>query len=163
MIAPYSSTDLAKSRGDSKEVDIVDRLEGAILEGHGAVDLPPVNYFSPGIYMREVTMYAGEIIIGHLHKTNHFNIVMSGLAEVIMNGESYMIRGGDVFESGTNVRKSLHIIEDMRWITVHPNKDNCESVEELEDRLVEKSEAYESYMKMMKTQFIEGGSKCLSE
>jgi hypothetical protein len=46
---------------------------------------------------------------------------------------------------------------------VHPNEDNCESVKELEGRLIEKSEAYNNYTKMIKETFLEGGSECLSE
>jgi hypothetical protein len=33
--------------------------------------IEPKHYFAPGIYMREMTMPKGSIVVGKIHKTEH--------------------------------------------------------------------------------------------
>ncbi len=104
------------------------------------VEMPVTHRFQPGVYLREIFMPAGTLVLGHVHKHRHFNIVVSGRAEVSMNGaEPQLIQAGDVFESGAGVQKWLNIMEDMRWITVHANPDDCRDVPTLEERIVDAS------------------------
>lgn len=90
---------------------------------------PLIHQFSDGVYLREIFMPAGTYIIGHKHKTNHFNIVSQGSALVWMNGEIEYIQAPSSFESKAGTRKILLILEDMRWSTVHHTdvKDHTEA------------------------------------
>ena len=126
--------------------DSLDKL-GDKLQRFPQVDMPLIHLFAPGVYYREIFMPAGTIVIGHEHKTEHFNIVLSGKARVMMNGEIHLIKGPDVFVSGPGVSKVLYILENMRWATIHPSDET--NIEVLEDILVNKSPSYYKYEKMI--------------
>jgi hypothetical protein len=118
----------------------VEALEAALLD-MPQVNCPLKHQFAPGVYLREILMPAGTFIIGHRHKTEHFNVVLSGRARVMQTGGGVEeIVAPCVFVSKPGVRKILYILEDMRWATVHPTHETDVGV--LERQLVEPSEAH---------------------
>lgn len=104
------------------------------------VEMPLTHRFSPGIYIREIFMPAGTFVIGHKHKTQHFNIILSGRARVMMDGVIHEVAAPDIIESGGGVQKILYIEEDMRWATVHANPTDERDVVKIEESLVELSD-----------------------
>lgn len=106
------------------------------LEQCKQVPCPVTHHFSPGMYLREIFMPAGTFVVGHEHKTQHQNIVLTGRARVLMEGRISEIAAPCVFESGPGVQKVLYIIEDMRFITVHANPEDCTDVVKLEEQLL---------------------------
>lgn len=131
--------------------DSVEMLEGHLLE-QPQVDCPVMHRFAPGVYMREIFMPAGSLIIGHRHKTKHFNVVMQGKAWVSQNGKVDLVYAPDTFVSEPGVRKCLLILEDMIWQTVHPiaeqnagemsDDEKLALIESLEPQMIEKSETW---------------------
>lgn len=84
------------------------------------VDCPVKHHFSPGLYMREIFMPAGSIVIGKVHKTEHFNIIQQGFAYIVHDDGSHEeLRAPMVFVSKAGVQKVLVIVEDMVWLTTH--------------------------------------------
>ena len=120
----------------NKKVEV---LEGAMLQVP-QTNCPNKHYFSPGVYVREIFMPAGTVVIGHEHKTRHLNIVSTGRARVMMNGVIKEIVAPVTFESEPGVRKVLHILEDMVWSTVHVTKTT--DLGELEEEMITKSETF---------------------
>ena len=115
----------------------IESLEKACL-GMDQVDCPLVHSFAPGVYLREITMPKGSFVIGHEHKTEHFNIVLSGSARVMLeDGVIHRIVAPYTFVSKPGVRKVLLIEEEMRWATVHPTHET--DIERLEEELIVKS------------------------
>jgi hypothetical protein len=106
------------------------------------VECPLEHRFSPGVYVRQITMPAGAFVIGHKHKTQHLNIVMTGRARVMMNGIIEEIVAPCIFESQSGVQKVLLIEEDMVWATVHTNHDDCQDVVKLEEKLIDVSDEF---------------------
>lgn len=117
----------------------IEEVEAALLP-LPQVELPLTHRFAPGIYLREISMPADTIVIGHEHKTEHFNIVLTGRALVLIDGETHTITAPCTFISKPGVRKTLYIIEDMRWQTVHPTEET--DLEKLEALLIRKSDAF---------------------
>ena len=99
------------------------------------VECPVSHYQPPGVYCREIFMPAGTFIIGHLHKTEHINIVIKGRARVLMSGKVYDIQGPMNFISKKGVRKVLFILEDMIWMTVHPTREK--SIEKIAMKIID--------------------------
>lgn len=99
------------------------------------VDMPVTSMFSDGVYIRTIFMPKGTIVIGKKHKTRHFNIVLTGDAEVWINGEHKNIKAPTIFESLENVRKVLYINEDMYWSTVHATE--LKDEDEIEKMIIE--------------------------
>lgn len=101
--------------------------------------MPVTHRFSPGIYCREIFMPAlpggGTLVVGHIHKTRHQNIVLTGKAIVTIGEERLEITAPFVFESDAGAQKLLHVVEDMRWITIHANPDNITDIPTIENMI----------------------------
>lgn len=104
------------------------------------VDCPLEHRFAPGVYLRKILMPKGTFVIGHQHRTEHFNIVLRGRASVIMNGQVHEVVAPCILKSEAGVRKALYIWEDMEWATIHPTDET--DVLKLEEALVVKSDAF---------------------
>lgn len=100
---------------------------------------PLTHTFSDGVYVREIFMPAGDIVVGHVHKTRHLNIITKGVALVWMNGEVTRITAPYTFESDAGVQKVLYIEEDMLWSTIHVTEET--DMDKLEELLIDKEES----------------------
>lgn len=119
--------------------DQIESLEKELLN-LPQVECPLKHNFAPGVYMREITMPAGSFIIGHEHLTEHFNVVLTGKARVMIDGVIEDLVAPCYFISKPNVRKVLFILEEMKFATIHPTDET--SVEVLESTLVRKSNSF---------------------
>ena len=97
------------------------------------VDCPVKHHFAPGLYMREIFMPAGSIVIGATHKTTHLNTVISGTVLVVADKINRRITGPDTFISKAGVRKTLYNETDVIWATYHPT--DTTDIEELTEEL----------------------------
>lgn len=80
----------------------------------------PVNhYFAPGVYVREIFMPAGSIVIGKIHRTEHMNIIERGVISLFSPEGTHLLRAPVTFNSGVGVQKVLFIHEDSIWKTIH--------------------------------------------
>lgn len=132
LLAPVSGIRIPTARQ-------IERL-GVALSEFPQVDCPLIHRFQDDnkVYLREIYMPANIYVIGHEHKFEHYNIVVSGRAKVLFDGKVHDIVAGNTFRSGPGVRKVLRIDEDMRWITVHHNPTGETDIRVLEDKLVNK-------------------------
>lgn len=84
------------------------------------VACPVTHRFAPGVYLREIFMPADTVVIGKVHKTRHFNILIQGACLIVHNdGRREELRAPCTFVSDCEVQKVLYILEDMIWQTVH--------------------------------------------
>lgn len=130
----------------------VEELEGVLLEVPGATECnyPLEHLFAPGVYIRKITMPAGEFIIGAEHTEEHFNIVLSGRASVIMDEKVHEIEPGMIFVSKAGVRKVLQIHSRMEWLTVHSNPSDERDTTKLEARLCVMSATHRAFFEQLK-------------
>lgn len=99
-------------------------------------DAPVTHRFAPGVYLREIAMTGHHIVIGRIHKTEHFNILLQGAALIVHDdGSREILRAPMTFVSKAGVQKVLYILEDMIWQTVHPTEET--DLVKLEAALVE--------------------------
>src|SRR5690242_10473496 len=63
----------------------IERLEAQLLS-EPQLPAPVTHHFAPGVYMREIFMPAGAFVIGHEHRTEHLNVILTGRASVMMDG-----------------------------------------------------------------------------
>ena len=125
-------------------------------------ELPLTHTFSDGIYAREIFMPKGAIVVGHIHNTTHLNIVSTGKALVLVDGEIIEITAPYTFESGTGARKVLYILEDMFWTTIH--KTDEIDIETLESILVDKKASEGLDLTIKIKELLESKEmKCLSQ
>lgn len=103
------------------------------------------HHFAPGIYVREIWMPKGAIILGHRHKTDHLNIIVQGAALVRMEGRTEHFAAPYTVRSGAGVRKALYILEDMIWMTVHDNPTDETDIATLDEMFTVKSESWKRH------------------
>lgn len=121
----------------------INELEKALLS-FPQMEIPLTHFFAPDIYLRQVVMPAGALVIGHEHLTEHFNIVLTGRATVSIDGyPDEEIKAPCVFKSGAGVRKALLIHEEMTWLTVHHTNEKDE--EKRDAALIKKSASFLEY------------------
>lgn len=99
------------------------------------VDLPVVNRFADGVYMRELVMPAGVFVVGKEHRTEHLNVMLTGRATLLIDGKRVEAVAPFVCKSKPATMKVAFVHEEVRWLTVHPNPDNKKNVRRLENRL----------------------------
>lgn len=128
------------------QLEKVEEIEAKVLTMPQVTTLL-THHFAPSVYVREIEMPAGAFIIGHAHKTEHLNIVLSGKAIVMAEGVVHHIEAPCIFKSSAGVRKCLFIIETMRWATVHPTEET--NIDILEESLAKKSKAFLDHAQLM--------------
>lgn len=84
------------------------------------LDCPVKHNFAPGVYMREITMPEGAVVIGKTHRTSHLNIISKGECLVAINGIVTHIKAPYTFVSDENIKKVVFMISEVVWSTVHP-------------------------------------------
>lgn len=99
-------------------------------------ECPVTHHFSPGLYLREIFMPADTIVIGKVHKTEHFNILVKGSCFIIHDDGSHeLLRAPMTFVSKAGVQKTLYIVEDMIWMTTHVTDET--DVAAIESQIIE--------------------------
>lgn len=104
--------------GDS----VIGRLERAMLD-LPQVELPPTHTFSDGIYSRHITIPAGVLLTGKVHRRRHLVIVAKG--DISVYDEQHGVRrlaAPAVFESMPGARRMGYAHEETVFITVHATR-----------------------------------------
>lgn len=131
------STELVDAGKPCESLDQIFRMQD-IMEASGAAEEMPVqHFFAPHVYLRQITMRAGLLVIGKMHKTCHFNIIIAGDVSIKTPSgiERVTIQKYPcIFVSEPGVKKVLYCHEDTIWATVHPT--DTTDMEELELELV---------------------------
>ena len=103
------------------------------------IDSLTSSFFAPHCYLRMFLLPKGDIVIGKIHKTEHFNIICRGKVSVA-GPEGPMIFDATekpvIFVSSPGVKKTIYAIEETWWITTHVTDET--DLEKLEDELIAK-------------------------
>jgi len=101
------------------------------------VDCPVQHFFGPSIYIREVVMPAGTVVVGKYHKHDHLcNMVEGRMIVVGEDGEQREVAAPAVFMAKKG-RKTAYILETVRFQNIYSTDET--DVEKLEHMLVEDS------------------------
>jgi hypothetical protein len=104
------------------------------LEKEEQVEMPLQHDFAPGVYIRSIFMPKHTFVMGKTHLTEHFNVVRTGKANVMIEGVFNTFQTSDMFKSDGGAKKLLWIIEDMIWSTIHPTNET--DLDKLEQMLI---------------------------
>ena len=112
---------------------------------------PLKHYFSDGIYVREITIPAGMVIVGKIHKHRHPNFLLKGKVMVIteQKGEE-MIEGPCFMMSEGGTKRALYAVTDLVWTTIHHNPTNTQDLNKIEDIVIAKN--YDEYNNFLKSE-----------
>ena len=103
------------------------------------VDCPVQHFFGPSIYIREITIPAGTVIVGKYHKEDHLCSMIEG--RMIVMGEDGVQRevAAPAVFMAKKGRKTAYAIETVRFQNIYSTNET--DVEKLEHMLVEDSPA----------------------
>lgn len=106
------------------------------------VELETRHYFADGMYAREVFRPAGCVIVGKVHKKEHFYIVTKGRIRVTTDDGVKEFAAPAVIVSQPGTKRAVFAMEDSVCMTVH--RTMKKSLKNVEKELVE-DEPYSPY------------------
>lgn len=99
------------------------RLQDAITsEGRdvGPASCPVKHHFAPGSYGREMTLPAGLVVVGKIHKHAHINVISKGRVQVFTEQEGVLeLAAPCTFVSSPGTKRVVHVLDETVWTTVH--------------------------------------------
>ena len=93
------------------------------------------HYFHAGMYCREVFREEGVLIVGKVHKKEHFYVVASGTVTVTTDDGVITVTGPHVFQSKPGAKRAVYANTPATCMTFHVTE--SKSPEEAEIEMVE--------------------------
>lgn len=109
------------------------------------VSLPVRHVFSPGVYARELTIYAGCVLTGAVHKYEQLNILSSGTLRLLTDEGFKDINAPYTVVSPPGTKRIALAITDCVWTTILGTSDT--DVSRIEKDFVCKTE--EEYLEWL--------------
>jgi len=119
---------------DLAKLEPIWRLQEALLK-FPQVEFPTQHHWADGMYLRWVYRPKGALIIGKVHKKEHFYLVIMGCVQIektIYNAPSLII-------SQPGTKRAVLALEDSVCITIHRTEHR--DLEKIEAELVEADES----------------------
>ena len=105
------------------------------------------HIFADGIYVRQMTIEKGEIIIGAIHKHLHVWFLLSGNITVLTEDKLEEYKAPCTVLSTPGVKRIIYGNEESIFTNVHKNPSNTEDIKELEKQIVALNyKKYEEYI-----------------
>ena len=128
IISPENTELLAYILGDLQQepyieaaLGLQEQLEKGIESGDmQSAEINVVDYFAPGVYMRQMNAKAGTLMVSKMHRTEHMNILLTGSLTVATEDGIELLKAPLVIKSMPGTKRIGYFHEDSSWITVHP-------------------------------------------
>lgn len=115
-------------------VDKVAALQAEVVK-HPQYEPPTEHLFHGGMYCRQVWRPADCLIIGKVHKKEHFYMVVSGTVRVTTDDGVQTITGPMLLCSKPGTKRAVYAVTDALCMTFH--RVDSATVEDVESELVE--------------------------
>jgi len=158
QVAEIEKNEIIQNKEDSRETLLF--IEDCLSKHPGAVagdssDFPLKHSFADGMYVREIFIPKGSILVGKIHLHEHPNFLMMG--EVVVyteGGGTERIKAPKSIISPAGTKRFVQAISDTIWTTVHSNIENTRDLDRLEEIVI--APTYEDYEKFRN---LAGGDK----
>ena len=114
------------------------------------VECPVYNHFMPGIYIREMHIPKGTLVIGHEHIVESTNVFLKGKLKLLQEDGSWQELEAPMMFKGKLGRKVAIALEDCVWQNIFATDET--DIEVLESTLIRKSVAYLEHTKCLLAQ-----------
>ena len=99
-------------------------------------DIVTVHTFLPGVYERKIIVPPWTVLTGAAHKTNYRVRLEKGTIAVNRETEVVVLTAPCEFDAKAGEQRAGRVFEDeVVWVDVYNNPDDCQDLETLEDRL----------------------------
>lgn len=119
-------------------------------------DCAPLKHkFGDGLYIREITMPKGMLLVSKLHKTTHPYFILKGDVSVLTEKGVVRLKApySGITKAGT--KRVLYMHKKTVWTTVHATKET--NLEKIEEQVIAKT--YEDLPEDVKKQLPKGEEK----
>lgn len=123
------------------ELSITDKifmLEEALKHEPNQIEFSLKHTFTSGVYCREIFIPKGSVIVGKIHRHDHFNFITKGDVTVLTKDGLQRIKGPCTMVSTAGTKRALYAHEDTIWTTIHANPDNETDLEKIENFVIAK-------------------------
>ena len=98
----------------------LEAMPGSIKGSANIEKVLPLNHsFGDGLYIREIFMPKGMIVLSRIHKYTHPYFITQGKCAVITEEGAVMLEAPHQGITKAGTKRALYIVEDTRWTTVH--------------------------------------------
>lgn len=126
--------------------EVILAVESAMLEEIASGDaldcqdsIPMQHEFIPGAYARGMSVPAGTLIVGKIHRKPQFHFILSGKAVVFDEGGRKDICAPLFFVAPAGAKRVIYVVEDLLWFAVLGT--NATTVKQAESELIAPSYA----------------------
>lgn len=106
------------------------------MSGMPQVELPTEHFFADGMYARVLPRPAGTLIVGKVHRKEHFYIVCCGTVRITQgDGAAREVTGPAVLVSAPGTKRAVLALTDATCMTVHRTKKR--NLDKIEQELIE--------------------------
>ena len=127
---------------------LVDKADEINIVTHQDSDHFPLKHtFADGIYVRQMSMKPGSVVVGAIHKHLHVWFLLTGHISVATEDvvEEYVAPCYVVATPGT--KRVIYANEESIFVNIHKNPSNTKDIQQLEKDIVAKDfEEYEEYI-----------------
>lgn len=99
------------------------------------VELPTTHLFHGGMYCRQMACPAGTVVVGKVHKKEHFFMVVTGTVVVSSMGEPITMTAPYMLRCGEKAQRAIYAETDAVIMTFH--RTDATDVEKAEADLAE--------------------------
>ena len=118
-------------------VSMIDKVKALQVEASKLPQYEPEteHYFHGGMYCRKVFRHAGVLVVGAVHKKEHFYLIVSGTVAITTDDGVQEVTGPHLFSSKPGTKRAVYAMTDALCMTFHAIE--AKTVEEAEAELVE--------------------------
>jgi quercetin dioxygenase-like cupin family protein len=131
LVAEKTGVDLTQSPSEelirSLIIDFETQMTQAVADGQLVDDSPTYplfHHFADGAYAREMHIPAGHVVVGKIHRHDHFHFLSKGRVTVLTEkGGLEEYTAGGIMISPAGVKRLLVTHEDTVWTVIHVTKE----------------------------------------
>lgn len=134
-IIPHENTELLARILGNAQNHLADTIEiQEQLSQLPQVEVPIFHHFAPNIYMRQMEVIAGTLMVTKMHKTEHFLIVLKGSATILDSNGLTHVQAPQVIKTQIGTKRVIYFHEDSAWLTTHPTSET--DLDLIEEQLI---------------------------
>lgn len=114
----------------------VERMEQAML-ACPQIDCPVRHYFAPGVFAREMTIPAGTIVTGAVHKTENLVVLSAGVLQMVTEEGPVVIQAPHTMKVMPGAKNCVLALETAVFTNFFANPTNETDIDKLIEMLSE--------------------------
>ena len=148
---------IVETETDSPEArEKIERLQAKMMVMEQA-EVPLEHFFAKGVYARQALIKKGTLIIGHIKKWEHINIISCGDISIYTEQGERRIVGPATMVAAAGTKRVGYAHEDTLWTTIVGTEDT--TVEEVEEHFLAKT--YDDYLAYRGALLLKEKESCL--